>query len=147
MKKFAIILVILMIITVFSASAVGIGASFGLPIGGLPGTDVMLSAKLDSLPFLLGLGFGIEPAYFGATADWWVLNENLAGALNIYLGPGLYIGGAANEFQLGGRLPIGLNMYPVDFLELFVEIAPTLTIAPVFPSFGAQAAFGLRFWF
>jgi hypothetical protein len=52
---------------------------------------------------------------------------------------------------LGGRLPIGVNIYPIKNLELFLELAPTLAVGIgeeiTFPVFGVQGAFGLRFWF
>lgn len=143
----------LLVVSVPAVFATGLGVSAGLPIGpGLPGSNVMLSLKLDQLPFLMGIGFSIgqEVFSFGFTADWWALNKNLFSFVNYYLGPGLYVG-YAGGLALGGRLPIGLNIYPVKNLELFLEIAPTLAVGIgeviTFPLFGAQGAFGLRFWF
>ncbi|HOX92046.1 MAG TPA: hypothetical protein PLC54_03925 [Spirochaetales bacterium] len=135
-----------------SAFATGVGVAFGLqPVGGLPGSNVMLSLKMDNLP-LIGLGFslGQNVVSFGFTADWWMVNENLFSFINFYLGPGFYLG-YQTDLLLGGRLPIGLNIFPVKSLELFLEIAPTLAVRLsdpiVFPEFGLQGAFGLRFWF
>ena len=155
MKKIVLIGIVLMVAFAGTASAstFGVGAAYGLqPIGGLPGSNVMLSVKAPRVPFLLGLGFSLGTNQFelGMTADWWLLQQNLVTFINVYAGPGLYAG-IAQSLEVGGRMPIGLNAYPLDFLELFVEVAPTLTVRfsdpIVFPNFALQGAFGFRFWF
>lgn len=152
-KTIVIAIVLLVAIAVPMTFATGVGAAFGLPIGtGLPGSNVMLSLKLSNIPFLMGLGFSIgdTTSSFGFTGDWWVANQNLFSFVNYYLGPGFYIG-YSNALVLGGRFPLGLNVYPIKNLELFVELAPTLAVGlgdPItFPVFGVQGAFGARFWF
>lgn len=148
-----IAVVLLFVIAVPMTFATGVGAAFGLPFGGgLPGSNVMLSLKVAKIPFLMGLGFTVNQnsAAFGLTGDWWVANQNLFSFFNYYLGPGFYIG-YANNILLGGRFPIGLNVYPIKNLELFVEVAPTLAVGLgntiSFPVWGFQSGFGLRFWF
>lgn len=152
-KALIIAVALLVVVAVPATFATGIGVSAGLsPLGGLPGSNVMLSLKLDQLPFLMGVGFVIGQSTFGFgfTADWWALNQNLFSFVNYYIGPGFYLG-YSNNLLVGGRLPIGLNIFPVKNLELFLEIAPTLAVRfsdPIkFPEFGLQGAFGLRFWF
>jgi hypothetical protein len=152
-KKIVIALVLLVAIAVPATFATGVGVAFGLPFGGgLPGTNVMLSLKVSEIPFLMGLGFNLNESSssFGLTGDWWVANKNLFSFVNYYLGPGFYVG-YANRLLVGGRFPIGLNIYPVKNLELFMEIAPTLAVgigdSVTFPEWGFQSAFGLRFWF
>jgi hypothetical protein len=151
-KKVLILAFVLIAVTATSGFAIGIGGSFALPQLGLPGTSVMLSAKLDQIPFLMGLGFTIGQNQFelGFTADWWLFSENLVSFINLYAGPGLYLG-VAQDLQLGGRIPVGLNIYPLDILELFLEIAPTISATfgdPItFPNFDFQGSFGFRFWF
>ena len=152
-KIVLIAMVLLMAIAVPMTFATGVGAAFGLPFGGgLPGSNVMLSLKVSQVPFLMGIGFNINEntAAFGFTGDWWVSNQNLFSFINYYLGPGFYLG-YANRLLLGGRFPIGLNVYPVKNLELFLEFAPTLAVgigdSITFPEWGFQSAFGLRFWF
>ncbi len=152
-KKLVLILALIVLVAVPAVFATGIGVAAGLPLGsGLPGSNVMLSVKVDSIPFLMGLGFSIGStnSSFGLTGDWWILNSNLFSFVNYYLGPGFYLGYSQN-LLVGGRFPVGLNVYPIKNLELFVEIAPTLAVQfsdPVrFPIFGFQSAFGLRFWF
>lgn len=155
MKKLMVIAIVLLVAMTVSVSAdtLGIGGAFGLqPVGGLPGSNVMLSAKLPQLPFLLGLGFSVGTGDFelGITADWWAIQQNLVTFVNFYAGPGLYVG-VANAFEIGARVPIGINIYPLEILELFVEVAPTITAQfgdpIVFPKFALQGAFGFRFWF
>jgi len=152
-KLVFVALVLIFAVAVPMTFATGVGVAVGIdPLGGLPGSNVMLSLKVDQIPFLMGIGFAIgqDTFQFGLTGDYWVLNANLFSFVNYYLGPGFYVG-YANDLVLGGRLPIGLNAYPIDNLELFVELAPTLAVGigePIrFPVFGIQGAFGLRFWF
>lgn len=153
MNKRIIIAVLLFTVLAMGAFAFGIGAAVGIdPLGGLPGTNVMMSAKFDSIPFLMGLGFtvGEEVFRFGFTADYWMLNQNLVSFINVYVGPGLYLG-YSDQVLIGGRLPIGLNCFPFKWWELFLEIAPTLSAgigdAITFPIFSLQGSFGMRFWF
>lgn len=148
-----IALVLVLAVAVPMTFATGVGAAFALPVGeGLPGSGVMLSLKVPQVPFLMGLGFSIgqSSASFGFTGDWWLANRNLFSFVNYYLGPGFYLG-YANSLLLGGRFPIGLNAFPIKPLELFLELAPTVTVGlgdtVQFPIFGVQGAFGARFWF
>jgi len=152
-KVVFIALVLLLAIVVPMSFATGVGAAFGLPLGGgLPGSNVMLSLKVPQIPFLMGVGFNIGETNtsFGFTGDWWVANSNLFSFFNYYLGPGFYLG-YSNELLIGGRFPVGLNVFPIKNLELFLELAPTLAVGigetVSFPVWGLQSAFGLRFWF
>jgi hypothetical protein len=151
-KSLIIAIVLLVAIAVPMTFATGVGAAFGLPIGGLPGSNVMLSLRVSEIPFLMGLGFSVGEDDFslGLTGDWWMAKGNLFSFVNYYLGPGFYLG-YQNSVLLGGRLPIGANIYPIKNLELFLELAPTLAVdigeEITFPVFGVQGAFGVRFWF
>jgi hypothetical protein len=159
-KKVLIVLLVLAMLgagsTVFARTGVGISA--GLPIGpGLPGSNLMLSLKLDSFPLLLGLGGQFTNGVrVGITADYWIANRNLASVLNWYIAVGGYLGvSVVNEtgsLDAGLRVPIGLNIFALArVLELFVEIAPAIGANfsdPVkFPVIGAQGALGFRVWF
>ena len=147
-RKILFLALIMTIVVATSGVSLGLGLAFGLdPIGDLP-SNVLFSAKFDEVPFLLGIAFSFnEPFRFGMTADWWMVQQNLTGMLNFYAGPGLFAGVAGDQLDLGLRIPLGLNIYPVDVLELFLEIAPTVRFIPTFPDPGLQAAFGFRFWF
>lgn len=154
MKKIVLIVLVVLVLAAVGASAQtwGVGVAAGIqPLGGLPGQNVLLSLKAPQLPVLWGIGLQLSEGDFGLgmTADWWLFNQNLFSFVNLYVGPGLYV--ALPNFELGGRVPIGLNAYPVEVLELFLEFAPTW--APITgagidtTNFGLQGAFGLRFWF
>ncbi len=154
-KRIATIAIALLLLTVTASGAfgLGIGLSYGIsPLGGLPGQNLLLSVKADQLPFLLGVGARMNASTFslGLTADWWAMNNNLVNFINYYLGLGLYAG-IGQDIALGARLPIGLNAFPIEPLEIFLEVAPTLAfISPggiTFPDIGLQGAVGLRFWF
>ena len=53
--------------------------------------------------------------------------------------------------DLGLRIPVGFQVFPLDPLELFLEFAPSVGVQfsnPVtFPNWSVQGAFGFRFWF
>jgi hypothetical protein len=154
MRKTWIIALVLLVVLAFGASAetLGVGGAFSLTaLGGLP-NSAMLSLKLPSIPFLWGIGAQVGQDTFNLafTADWWLYQTNLVSFINLYVGPGLYIA-LPDPLEFGGRIPIGLNAYPIEVLELFLEIAPTLVFVSnrgiTVPDFGLQGAFGFRFWF
>jgi hypothetical protein len=155
MRRKIVILVLAITVAVGAqAFSWGIGASFGIDaLGGLPGQNVMLSVQFPKLPILWGFGARVDHNSYnvGVTADWWLINQNLVSFLNIYVGPGLYLA-LPKPFEFGARLPIGLNAFPVNFLELFIEAAPALVLVSSnsgvqIPDFRLQGALGLRFWF
>ncbi|MFW5777122.1 MAG: hypothetical protein ACOCZB_07530 [Spirochaetota bacterium] len=147
-KKTLIIAFGLLVIVAASGFSLGLGLAYGLdPVGGLP-QNVLFSMKFDEVPALLGLGFSFEePIRIGMTADWWLASGNLVSFINYYVGPGLYAGIGENIFDIGLRIPVGLNAYPIPELELFLEIAPAVAFLPTFPDPGLQGAVGFRFWF
>jgi hypothetical protein len=157
MKKKALVLALaLTIFCVFSATAytAAIGGEFALKVGdGLP-NSALLSFRLPKLPPVLGLGVSI-PANGGQSsfvllADWWLAQGNLVGFVNYYVGPGFFLG-VAKDAQVGIRVPVGLNAYPLKPLEVFIEFAPAITLyagsGVAIPQWGLQAGFGFRFWF
>ncbi|WP_455381620.1 hypothetical protein [Salinispira pacifica] len=155
MKRKVVILVLSALVLVGAqAFSWGIGAEVGIDaLGNLPGQSVMLTVQFPKLPILWGIGAQINgnQSNVGLTADWWLINQHLASLLNIYVGPGLYLA-APKPFEIGGRLPIGLNIFPLNFLELFIEAAPAIVFYSsdsgiTIPNFRLQGALGLRFWF
>jgi len=153
-KRVVIIAFVLMAVVAMGsfADTFGIGVAYSInAIGGLP-SSALLSLKVPQLPIIWGVGARIGGGAFNlaATADWWLIQQNLVSFLNIYAGPGLYIS-LPDYFEIGARIPVGLNAYPLDFLEIFAELAlahPFWTEGGlVIPSFRLQAAFGFRFWF
>lgn len=157
MKK-ALILGILILTAAVSVHAApryraAVGGIFGInAVGTLPST-AMLSFRLPKFPpiFAVGMTINDSSSRFSLMADWWLYQTRLFSFVNLYIGPGLYTAFNQDRFSLGGRVPIGLNAYPLDPLELFLEIAPSLTFIDnsgiEVPNFGLQAGFGFRFWF
>jgi hypothetical protein len=154
MKKTWIIALVLLVAVTLGASAqtFGVGGAFSIDsLGGLP-SSALLSVKFPQLPIVWGVGLQLSENVFNMalTADWWLYQENLVSFLNIYVGPGVYAA-LPDTVELGGRVPIGINAYPIDVLEIFLEIAPTLVVfrdsGIDVPEFGLQGAFGFRFWF
>lgn len=155
MKKILMAVLGLCAAGMVQVSALGIGIAGGLPLGeGLPGTNVMLSIKpteVASMP-LLGIGISAETQpTIAIIADWWLLRDKLVGPLGVYVGVGAY--GAFYGDQgvgIGGRLPIGLNIYITKWLEIFAEATPTLgwryfnNYSSI--GWGLQSSFGFRFW-
>jgi hypothetical protein len=136
-------------------TAVGLAATFSMPFdgaGGSPGVIGLL--KLPSLPVMFGFGGIIgDNTNFYIKADWWLYEGNLTGPLGIYAGLGVYTI-ISDNFEIGGRIPIGLTIFPLDFLEVFLE--PSITIGVgniggegsiVFPTVGFIGELGVRFWF
>jgi hypothetical protein len=158
-KKILIAAVVLFFVASTSVFSLGIGASFGLkPFGDLPGEQrVMFSLKTDDLPFLLGFGFeiGEEKFNLGTTFDYLLVRQNLFNFVNFYAGPGGYLGIMTKgddelAVQFGLRVPLALYIFPLDVLELFIEIAPTWMIFDgevLGTNLGAMGALGFRFWF
>jgi hypothetical protein len=153
-KKILVAAVVLFFVASTSVFSLGIGAAFGLNgIGdGNVGNDLMLSAKLDQLPFMLGLSYHLgDPFSLGVYADWHMVRQPLVNFVNIYAGPGLFFAftdtaSGEDQINLGLRVPVALYIFPVDFLELFLEIAPAFSFIPE-PKLGFQSAIGFRFWF
>ncbi|HUZ16938.1 MAG TPA: hypothetical protein VMV68_01025 [Spirochaetia bacterium] len=136
-------------------SALGVGGAFSLGVlGGLP-NSALFSIKLDNVRPIIGIGvsIGSGAARIGGTADWWLYHQPLVGAISLYAGLGAYVDvqtGTAFNASVGARIPVGLQIFPIKPLELFVEVAPRAGIGlnPVsFPDWGVQGAFGFRFWF
>ena len=154
-KKVLILAVLIIMFGAVNVSGLAIGGSFALDFtdSAIPGGA--LSVRLDSMPVMWGLGFSLGDNSFklGITGDWWLYHSPLFGIVSIYIGPGGYlnvqIGDNANILDIGARIPIGFQIFLIEPLELFLEIAPRigLEIPLRFPSFGIQGAIGFRFWF
>ncbi len=157
MRKVIIIILVLTVLTFGNLFAFGIGGSFTLDVLESGTRGAALSVKLDQLEPIIGLSFssGDNSFSLGVTADWWMYREPLIGIVYMYAGPGTYVNVAnANDetlVDLGLRIPVGLQVFPLDPLELFLEFAPSVGVQfsnPVtFPNWSVQGSFGFRFWF
>ena len=155
MKKTVLIGLAILMVSSFSLSAMAIGGAYSTQLLNNGAGNGALTFKLDKWDPVFGLSFGGNSDYFrlGFSADWWMYHKPLAGIVSIYLGPGLYVNlglGETSNVDVGARIPIGFQIFPIDPLELFIEIAPSigLDLNPVaFPVWGLQGAIGFRFWF
>jgi hypothetical protein len=89
----------------------------------------------------------------GISGDFYLIDRVLIHDLNLhyFLGLGAYIY-HSHGFGTGVRLPAGLSWWPINMLELFFNIAPSLGIklnspADSFPDGGFSIETGVRFWF
>ncbi len=118
-----------------------------------------ITGKIPGLAPIFGLNFSLsakENRYFiGATADWILYKQPVFPEYNInfYMGPGAYLSALfadKGRFDLGLRIPVGLNWTPVKFFETFFELTPAFGITfrdPVAPGWLIQGALGARVWF
>jgi hypothetical protein len=154
------ILVLAVAIAALSAAAVfpaGKGSGFAVGgegsmafagIGGLP-MSAMLTLHLPQFPVMLGIGVS-TPFAIGVTADYWLAQGNLGSIFGWYAGAGGYLSVSETQVSLGGRIPIGLQVWPLgQVFEVFVEVAPAVGLILVPTSFDwhFQGAVGFRFWF
>ena len=150
-KKILLIILVLLICTSVSLFATGIGiagiaagSSGGGYYGGLLTVDV---ANITT-------GFAVYSAadgpYMGIIANYYILSGNLSGKVNGQIGFGPFMNFQISDFGhyiVGARLPVSVNMFLSDSIELFLEGAPflgyDLDASGIY--WGAQAAYGLRF--
>lgn len=161
MKKISALILLLVLISAGSAFAdTGLGAAytFGWDKQG-NNSGAVLTINTPVIPGTVQnvrLTFnGSEYFNFSVSDDWWVIQEPIVGDLDVYVGLGFYAGFTiANDeadFSLGARLPVGLTIKPIDFLEFFMEVGPAMGVGfepnIYFPAWNVQAALGLRLWF
>jgi hypothetical protein len=164
-KKIVIVLILALILatgTVFAQHpggwGVGIVGGGGWQSGGYGGYGHWgLSLKAPSLPIFWSLnahGWG-DGITVGVTGDKYIIDKSLVSDINLgwYFGVGAYAGltfSSSPSFNVGARIPVGLSWQPLDFLEVFLDIAPSLGVAinPFhFPAVGFPVELGIRFWF
>jgi len=143
-KNFLVVSIFIwaLILPVTAFAEQGIGIVLGEPTG--------LSYKTGNLAIGLGWSFASTNNRIDATADWWLINDQLIERVDWYLGAGIKLGLNINNnndiFNIGLRVPIGVQWWPVDQLELFAEIAPGILLVPATdPDMGA--GLGLRYHF
>ena len=156
-KRFLVVIVILVLgaTGAFAArgGSLGIGGEGSLyfdgSTGGLP-MGAMLTLKLPSFPLYLGIGISTNPA-LAVTVDYWFAHGNVTGILDYYAGIGGYgfIDFSPTNFAVGGRIPLGLQLWPFGrVFEIFFEVAPAVGISVIPTAFDwhLQSAIGFRFW-
>lgn len=119
-----------------------VGGNGGLPVYG------MFTFHLPQLPLMFAVGVS-SPFAIGATADYWIAHRNISKLLSWYAGVGAYLTAGGDTTAVGGRIPIGLQVWPLgQTLEVFAEVAPAVgvSIAPTGFDWHLQGGVGLRVW-
>lgn len=99
------------------------------------GGGLGLTLRYSSFP-VLGIEWNMLPnsSILGMSIDWWVVNQPLGGIFSYYIGVGGYAAintaGVVNIFTFGGRVPLGLQVYPIEPLEIFLEASPMIIFIP-----------------
>ena len=175
MKKIAFVFILAVLISLGafadhpSGWGVGVVGQGGFAWDGFAGSGgAALSLKAPQLPIYWGLNLDIRQHGFGigVTGDSYILDNTLVRNINFgwFLGLGAYAGFYSYGYEPtywtsirgGVRVPVGIYILPVNFLELFLDLAPSLGVgfyfgdypdAFHFPEGGIGADFGIRFWF
>ena len=157
MKRILIVVCVMMLLATSGAFAKGEGWAIGgegavyfAGNGGLPASAMFL-LHIPKIPLMFGVGIS-SPFSVGITADYWFARGNLVSWLDWYAGVGAYaqIFTSPSNVILGGRVPIGLQVWPFgQSLEIFLEVAPAVgvSVTPTEFEWHLQGAIGLRFWF
>jgi len=147
-------------------SGLGIGVLWqqqvGFGIDGIGASGVSLSLKLPGSPIFWGVNLGIGENYFGLgiQGDHYLVYRPITGYLYWYLGLGgwgtfhVWTGNTGYMgLGLGARVPIGISLQPVNFLEVFIDAAPSLGGRVDFGKHGGfkfvtsiPLGFGIRLW-
>jgi hypothetical protein len=149
-------LLVLMGTTASAEPDIGIGVEYVFTYGSLGALQgFAITGSPPVVPLVFGLNLSFYGAYFnlGITADWW-LWQRRAGLLGLYAGPGLWgfvtLGGGS-EVAFGARAILGLQLWPISVLELFVEgglnVGLRVSGGGAGLSWGVPVAAGVRFWF
>jgi hypothetical protein len=142
---------------------VAVGPVYSLNFLGLqsPLNGLGITGKIPGLSPIFGLNFSLSAAadsFVGITSDWILYNQPLYAPFNInfFMGPGVYSSlylaksGTGSRFDLGLRIPFGVNWVPVKFIEAFLDVTPAFGITfrdPIAPGWLFQAETGVRIWF
>ena len=170
MKRLVLVLLLAVVLSVsaFAEHPEGWGAGFGYQFGGLwesPGTvnqGLTLYLKAPEFPIHFGLSLGLDTSTFrfSVTGDYYVLDKTLSSDIGLgwFVGVGGYFRVTTSKddyigVDLGARLPVGLYWMPLDFLEIFFDIAPSVGLFAHFNPVkiglggGWQGEIAVRFWF
>jgi len=162
MKKLVMVITLAVILAVGAAYAdhpdgFGIGVQFGGNSywGGYWSSGGALTLKIPSLPIFWAVNFAMGPSYMwlNLSGDYYLIDNRLIETLHWYLGVGGYVGiGMGNPLGLdfGARLPIGLSWQPLDLLEIYLQVVPSIGLG-ILPGIGLGGGLGgnlgIRLWF
>lgn len=140
MRKRGITLALALVICLGSLQAAGPGGLSGLGVFGSLGNSTLgntggglgLSLKFGSFP-VLGLQYDLSgEGRIAVSCDYFVIDaQGIGGPFSFYLGAGLFGGvgfGSSGSFDLGLRVPFGLQLWPIKKLELFLAAVPLIRL-------------------
>lgn len=131
-----------------------LGLQAGYVVNGLGGFSVTF--KVPKVPLLFAADFGFSSHHFtiGATGDYWLMNPQIVGPLYWYFGPGGAVsvkGGDDFGLFVGPRFVIGLDVFPVKPLEIYLQLAAQIGFGMDNDSaclgWGFPLNLGIRWWF
>ncbi|MCL2810251.1 MAG: hypothetical protein FWD24_09365 [Treponema sp.] len=169
MKKLLLVFVLAAILvsgTVFAQGVHPNGFGIGILWGGSIslGSDnsfsnsAALSLKLPDIPIFWGISARVsDPLILGLQGDTYILGGPIVPTLGWFLGIGGYGSfalGSEAVISFGARLPIGITWQPIEVLEVFGNIAPSIGLAfwthgsggMEFPQGFIPIEIGIRFW-
>ncbi|MBN1412779.1 MAG: hypothetical protein JW969_18165 [Spirochaetales bacterium] len=135
MKKIVIIAVLILMCVPSLFGALRLGVEIGNP-------SVVLIVRPE--PFDIKIGWNFEQSFVGhgrnflhVSADYRIVDAyRLIDFLHFFLGLGAYAQvytGDETTFGIGGRVPVGLNVFLVNkTIEFFIEYAFNITFIPAF---------------
>jgi hypothetical protein len=146
------------------ATATEVGVQRPVGVGLVAGSSPGLTAKIWTRPTNavdLGLGFGLGTFACSErfnpcgqrtsfNADYlWQSGHRTRDLLSLHLGLGARFwfwdyGAGARDFQVAGRIPLGLDLYAFQWLEAYGEITPSLAFGP--SVFFIEGALGARIY-
>ncbi|MBN1835621.1 MAG: hypothetical protein JW820_07215 [Spirochaetales bacterium] len=142
MAKVLCVALILLTVAALGSFAAGGSLRLGLEFGN---PTAVLIVRPGNWDFKVGWNFATNGHLFLST-DYRIINAyQLVDFLHVFLGVGAYgqLYFEPTAFQMGGRLPIGLQAFLLDsVLEIFVEAVPTLQAIPAFGWGGLQGYVG-----
>ena len=137
----------------------GMGVQGGYSISNdMGGANAAVTLKISGFPMVFAADVNVNRDFIstGITADYWIVNPQLAGILHWYTGPGIdaslvFTGNSFGGVYLAGRWVAGINVFLSYTLELYLQAAGELglTIANDvdFPKWRVPLDLGFRFWF
>lgn len=132
---------------VTAASAQSRGVAAGIMLGSPTGISVLLGDRVA-----LGAAWSFRD-YVHLHGDLWVYHGPLAEPIDWYVGVGAKFRAFSDSRRdddfpvgIGVRVPLGLRFFPLEPLELFLELAPGISLVPD-TSPDLDAVLGIRFHF
>ena len=145
MKKF---LLVFMLVTIFATSTAfadhpdgfGIGFVGSWGWGSYGGGSGGLSLKIPKVPIYWAINLWGGSGYFrlALTGDYYIIDKSFAPMFHWFLGIGGYFNmwtwkynynvysSSRTDLAFGVRVPIGISFQPINWFELFFDVAPGL---------------------